>query len=217
MRRTRRVLACLLAITAALVFASPAQAATVDVLTVGSVGGPNVAVHDTISGTLKPGTKARFVTTSGGSSGVSCSMSMFTATVVTNPPAGGVAMLTLTSWSFGTCSSNIPNLTIQSITVSNLPYTVSIGGAGVTITGGSAGPIQLTFRFTSVVGPVTCLYRANSNAITGTPSNTDSSVAFINQQLNKSSGSGVCPSSFFFSATYIVTDTTAGGQRVFFQ
>jgi hypothetical protein len=217
MRRIQLVLAALVAVCASIVVAAPAQAAGVDVLTTGSVGGPNVAVGDSIGGTLKPGTKARFITSSGGSSGVSCSMSSFTVKVLTNPAASGTATGSMTAWSFGTCSSNIPNLTVQAITVNNLPYGVSIGINGWTITGGSAGPIQLTFAFTSPLGSITCVYRAVNNVITGTGSNSDSSVSFTNQQLTKASGSTLCPSNLFFSATYIVTDTSVGGAPVFVQ
>jgi hypothetical protein len=217
MRRTRLVLAAMLAICASLLIASPARAAGVDVLTTGSAGGPNVAVGDVISGSLKPGTQARFATTAGGSTGVSCSVSSFSATVLTNPAAGGTATLSLTAVAFGMCASNLTGLTLRTITVNNLPYSVAINGSAgtITISGGSAGPIQLTFGFSSMLGSITCSYRAVNNVITGSLSG--GSVSFTNQQLTKSAGANLCPANFFFSATYIVTDTTAGGALVFFQ
>src|SRR5262245_64802989 len=107
----RRALTALLVAATVLLFAAPAGAAVVDVLTTGSVGGPNVPVGDVIHGNLKPGTKARFVTASGGGTGVFCDKSSFTATVLTNPPAGGVATLSLTSLMFGMCTTNLPGLT----------------------------------------------------------------------------------------------------------
>jgi hypothetical protein len=205
MRRAVRCLVALLTVAAAVVLvAPPAQAAGTDVLTTGSVGGPNVAIGDVITGSLKPGTKATFTA---GSGAVSCSVSSFSATVLTNPPAGGTATLSLTALTFGSCTSTFSGLTIRSITINNLPYNVSVSTSGITITGGSAGPIQVTLVFSNVIGNVSCAYRPVSGSVTGTVSG--SSVSF-NQQFDRVSGSTLCPATAVFVAAYVVTDSTVG-------
>jgi hypothetical protein len=220
MRLFAKSAAVLLTVAAAGFFiASPANAAGSNVLTTGSVGGANVAVGDVISASLKSGTSATFVS---GSSTVTCTTSQFTATVTSNPAAGGSAGENLTAQTFSNCTAHITGVSrVNSITVNNLSYVTSINGTSkaVSLSAGSAGPVQATISLQSLLGAVVCSYRPNSGSLSGTGSNTDNSIAFSGQALTKSSGSGLCPGTSTFSATYApsVDTSVAGSPAVFVQ
>jgi hypothetical protein len=178
-----------------------------------------------VSANLKSGTKANFFTTSNGTSGASCSASTLTATVTSNPAAGGTAGESLTAQTFSSCTSNIAGVTkVNSVTVNNLPYTVTANGStkAITLSGGSAGSIQATVSLGTVLGNVTCTYKAGTTSsgggsLSGTGSNTDNSITLSNQQFTKSSGSGLCPTNSFLSATYApVQDTSVSGSPAVF-
>lgn len=220
MRKIYNAAAVLLTVGVAVLVASPAHADGPAVLTTGSVGGANVAVGDVISSGLLSGTTAKFLTTSGGSTGVTCAVSAFTGSVLTNPDAGGVATESLTAQTFSSCTSNISGVTgVQSITVNNLPYSASVDGTSkaITVTSSSTTPIQATVRLSTVLGTVTCVYRAVNNTFSGVTSNTDNSLAFTSQQFSKSSGSLLCPGSSFFTASYApATDTSVAGSPLVF-
>jgi len=219
--RTTRVLAAVAALSAALI-GTPAHAAAdeVAVLTTGSAGGTNVAVGDVVSATIKAGTTADFANSSGGTTGVKCAESAFTATVVANPPAPGVATESTTAQTFGSCTTNILGATrVNSVVVNNAPFntTVESGTGKVTVTGTATAPIQTTLKLGTILGSVTCVYVATSGSITGVSSNVDNSIAFTNQQFSKSSGPITCPASGFFTATYApVLDTTVAGSPAVF-
>jgi hypothetical protein len=221
MRRFAQSAAVVLTVAAAgLFFASPAHALSSNVLTTGSVGGPNVAVGDVVTASLKSGTNATF---SAGSGVVSCTVSQFTATVTSNPAAGGIATETLTAQTFSSCTaSGIFGVTgVNSITVNDLPYNTSVDAATstVSLSAGAAGPVQATVSLRTVLGSVTCAYRPTSGSLNGTASNTDNSIGFSGQGLTKSSGSGVCPSTSTFNATYApaVDSSVTGSPAVFVQ
>jgi hypothetical protein len=221
MRRFAKSAAVLLSVAAAGVFiASPAHADGSNVLTTGSVGGANVAVGDTVSSGLKSGTSATFTT--GSSSSVSCTVSQLTATVTSNPAAGGTAGESLTGQTFSSCTPHISGVTsVRSITVNNLSYVTSVNAAtgAVTISAGSTGPVQATIVLGTLLGNVTCAYRPTSGSLSGTASNADNSIALSGQALTKSSGSGLCPGTSTFSATYApaVDTSVAGSPAVFVQ
>jgi hypothetical protein len=219
MRKIVHAAAVLAVLTVGVLMASPANAAGASVLTTGSVGGTNVAVGDVVSSALKSGTTAKFFTTSTGTTGVVCSVSAFTGSIVTNPAAGGTATETLTAQTFSSCTSNISGVTgVQSITVQNLPYNAAINGTAKTITlTGASGPIQALVKLSTLLGTVNCTYQANGNTLSGTTSNTDNSLNFANQQFTKSAGSGLCPGSSFFTASYApAKDTTVSGSPLVF-
>jgi hypothetical protein len=225
MRKIVQLAAVLGTAAVAVFFATPAHADGGAVLTTGSAGGSAVAVGDTVSASLASGTSAKFTTQSGGSSGVTCTASTFSATVTSNPAAGGVASETLDSQTFTGCTSNVFGVTsVQSITVNNLPYNASADGTAKTLTlsGGSAGSIQATVKLGTVLGSITCVYRAGTTSsgggsLTGAASNTDNSLAFTNGQFTKSTGPGVCPGSSFLTATYApVVDTSVAGSPAVF-
>ncbi|MGW2202022.1 Tat pathway signal sequence domain protein [Streptomyces sp. NPDC001774] len=203
------------ALAAVLAVTHPAGAAGA-VLTTGSASGPSVAVGDVLAASLASGTTAKIATTSGGSTGITCNSSAFSATVTSNPAAPGTATETLTSHTLSTCTTNILGATgVQSITVNNLPYATAVTSGGtLTVTAGSTGPIQTTLKINTILGVTTCVYRATS--LTATPSNTDNSLSFSNQQFTKATGPGTCPANGYFTAKYgPVQDSTQAGAPVF--
>jgi hypothetical protein len=200
------------AVSAALL-GSPALAddPVVDVLTTGSVGGANVAAGDLLSASVAAGTTADFATASGGTTGVKCAVSTFAATVVGNPAVPGIATESTTDQTFGTCTANILGVTgVTSVVVDNLPFatTVESGTAAVSVAGTDAAPIQTTLTLRTILGSVTCVYRADGNAIAGVAGTGESSISFADQQFNKFSGPITCPSNGYFTASYApVLDT----------
>jgi hypothetical protein len=209
------------ALLGSLVAAAPATAApdtasalANNVLTTGSAGGTAVAVGDTLQASLLGGTTANFYNGASSTTGVKCSASTFTAKTLTNPAAPGTATESLTGQTFGTCTSNVVGtLGVNSVTVNNLPYGVSVTSAGVvTLTGNVAATVSLR----SLIGNITCTYTANGGAITGRASNTNNSITFTNQIFTKTSGPGTCFNTAYWSATYSpVRDTTQGGALVY--
>jgi hypothetical protein len=192
--------------------AVPASAADTPVLTTGSAGGTAVAVGDVLSAPLAGGTSATLYSSSTGTSGVKCTSSTFTATVTDNPTAPGTATESVSGQTFdkSSCTSNVVGvLGVSDITVDNLPYTTSVASDGsITVIPASGSTIQTTVKLTTLLGSITCVYRAAS--LTGTASNDDNSINFTNQQFTKSSGSSLCFSSGYFTAKYApVTDNGA--------
>ncbi|MGC4806029.1 Tat pathway signal sequence domain protein [Micromonospora sp. DT233] len=203
------------ALLGSLVGATPAAAdpsLATNVLTTGSTSGAAVAVGDTLQASLQSGTSATFYSSATGTSGVKCSTSSFTAKTLTNPLRPGTATESLTGQTFTNCTTNVlGTLGVNSVVVNNLPYAVSVTSAGVATLSGS---IQSTVSLRTLLGNITCVYRASS--LTGRASNTNNSLTFTNQTLTKSSGPGTCFSTAYFSATYApVKDTTQGGAAVF--
>jgi hypothetical protein len=199
----------------ATLLASTAFADSGAVLTVGAVGGTNVAVGDTVTASLASGTTATFYSTTNGTSGVKCSASSLSSTVTANPPAPGVATETLDAQSFSGCTSNIVGTTgVRSVTLNNLPYSVSVDGTtgAVAVAPGSAGPIQATVVISTILGTVTCVYQPVAGSLAGAADNAANSISFVNQQFNKITGSVLCLSTAYWTAAYApVTDTTQGG------
>lgn len=190
----------------------PEPVPTVSVLTSGSLGGANIAVGAVLTAAVAAGTTSDFATSSGGSTGIKCAESSFTATVLDNPVAPGVATESTTAQTFGSCTANILGVTrVQSVVVNNTPFatTVESGTGKVTVSGTEAAPIQTTLRLGTILGSVTCVYRADGGAITGVSSNEDNSITFTDQQFNKASGPITCPANGYFTAKYSpVLDTT---------
>ncbi|MDQ1040873.1 hypothetical protein QFZ75_007289 [Streptomyces sp. V3I8] len=218
--RTRTSLALAAAVTAlALSAAAPASAAAGTVLTTGGAGGTAVAVGDVLSASLATGTNATLYSSATGTSGVSCSASAFVAQVVNNPAAPGTATESVTGHTFNaaSCTSNVTGvLGVTRITVDNLPYATAVtSGGSLTITPAAGSTVQTTVVLRTLLGSITCVYRAPS--LTGTANNADNSISFANQHFTKFSGSSLCFNNGYFTAKYApVTDTTqAGGPAVF--
>ncbi|KPH99287.1 hypothetical protein OK074_6099 [Actinobacteria bacterium OK074] len=216
MRTTRTLLA---AVGAAAAFAalatSPASAADT-VLTLDAQGGDAVAVGDVLQASLASGTSATLYSSATGTSGITCAASTFTATVGDNPAAPGTATESLSAQTFGSCTSNVVGvLGVTSITVDNLPYTTAVSSDGsVAVTPASGSVIQTTVKLSTLLGTLTCVYQ--SSGLTGTASNTDTSIAFTNQAFTKTSGSSLCFSAGYWTSKYApVLDTTQGNRAVY--
>ncbi|WP_460070614.1 Tat pathway signal sequence domain protein [Streptomyces sp. YKOK-I1] len=184
---------------------TPASAAGAVLTTVNG----DVAVGDVLTASLASGTTATLYNSATGTSGVTCTTSTFTAAVTDNPAAPGTATESLTGQTFSNCTSNVLGVTgVTSVTVNNLPYTTTVTSDGVVaVTPPSGSTVQTTLVLRTLLGSITCVYQAPSLA--GTASNTDNSIAFSNQAFAKSSGSTLCPSAGYFTATYApVTDGT---------
>lgn len=220
MRTCLALAAAAAALTAGAVPASaaPGPLAATPVLTTGGADGTPVAVGDVLVAPLVANTRATFYSTTTGSTGVTCAVSQFTASVLGNPAAPGTATESLTGHTFGSCTSNVTGVTsVKSLTVGNLAYNVSVGsGAGnpVAITAGSAGPIRATAVLNSWFGTLTCSYQL-SGEFTGSADNATHGLVFRNEHFVKSGGSSLCPADGYFSASYgPVTDSSQPGSPV---
>ncbi|MGC5568689.1 Tat pathway signal sequence domain protein [Streptomyces sp. FR-108] len=216
--RTSLTLAAAVA-TLALSAAGPASAADGSVLTTGGPGGTAVAAGDVLSASLATGTNATLYSSATGTSGISCSSSAFVAAVVDNPAAPGTATESVTSHTFNnaSCTSNVVGvLGVTSIKVDNLPYTTAVtSGGSLTITPAAGSSVQTTVVLRTLLGSITCVYRAPS--LSGTANNADNSISFTNQQFTKFSGSSLCFSNGYFTAKYApVTDTSQSGSPAVF-
>ena len=218
MRASRTAPIAALAALALALVASPARADDpATVLTTGAAGtdGANVVVGDVLNASVAAGTTANFATASGGTTGVKCAVSAFTATVTDNPVAPGVASESTTGHTFSSCTANIVGVTkVNSVTVNNLPFGTTVDSAtgAVTVTGTATAPIQTTLSLGTILGSITCVFQATNGSIVGVTSNTDNSIAFTDQPFTKTSGSILCPSAGFFTATYApVQDTSVDG------
>ncbi|MFD5797107.1 Tat pathway signal sequence domain protein [Streptomyces diastatochromogenes] len=214
--RTRSLLALAGTVTAlTLAAAVPASADGSAVLTTGSAGGPAAAVGDTLTAPLASGTTATLYSSATGTSGVTCTSSQFTAGVTGNPTAPGTATESVTGHTFdsSSCTSNVTGvLGVSSITVDNLPYTATVASDGtLTVTPASGSTIQTTVKLRTLLGTITCVYQAPN--LTGKADNSDSSIAFTNQQFTKSSGSSLCFANGYFTAKY--APVTDAGARVY--
>ncbi|WP_217236688.1 Tat pathway signal sequence domain protein [Streptomyces sp. AC555_RSS877] len=211
--RTRSLLALTAAVAAfTLPALSPAAAADGAVLTTGGLGGTAAAVGDVLTAPLATGTAATLYSSATGTSGISCTSSQFTATVTDNPAAPGTATESLDAHTFasGSCTANVIGvLGVTSITVNNLPYTTSVTSDGtVTVTAASGSAIQTTVVLRTLLGSINCVYQ--TPALVGTADNADNSIAFVNQQFTKTSGSSLCFANGYFTAKYApVTDGDA--------
>ncbi|WP_405975769.1 Tat pathway signal sequence domain protein [Streptomyces sp. NBC_00988] len=212
----RRYTVPALAVTAALTALAllPATAASADsaVLTYGSAAGTAVSVGDILTASLAGGTKATLATSSGGSSGISCTGSTLSATVTDNPAAPGTATESATSQTFSGCTSNVFGVnSVRSITVNGLPYSTAASSDGtVTVTPAPGGTIQTTVVLSTLLGSVTCVYQAPG--LSAVSSNSSTSLTFTNQAFTKVSGSLLCAGNGYFSATYApVADSSVSG------
>ncbi|MEW1641019.1 MULTISPECIES: Tat pathway signal sequence domain protein [unclassified Streptomyces] len=214
--RTRSVLTLVGSVAAlTLPFSVPASADGTAVLTTGSLGGTAVAVGDVLTAPLASGTSATLYSSATGTSGIKCTSSQFTATVTDNPTAPGTATESVSGQTFtsSSCTSNVLGVTgVTSITVDNLPYsTAAVSDGTLTVTPASGSTIQTTVKLSTLLGSITCVYQAPS--LSGTSSNTDTSINFVSQAFTKTSGSSLCFSAGYFTAKY--APVTDGGAAVY--
>ncbi|MEY9926489.1 hypothetical protein ABH926_001111 [Catenulispora sp. GP43] len=210
-----RTLALTIAAAVGLVLGAAGQAgaATGGVLTVGSAGGTNVNVGDSLAGAIN----SDFIFTTG-SGTIDCSSGQFTAGVTANPAVGGNATESITQ-----LHADPANCTT---TVSGTIGVVSVeinGPATGTVVGGTTSTLKVTgldeqVTLSSFLGNVTCDYGTTGSVteIDGSLSNTDNSISFATQNVNLISGSGLCPSSGTFQGGVgPVLDTTQSSQATF--
>jgi hypothetical protein len=212
MHKSRITAAAIAGVTAALMLGAPALADDATVLTTDTLAGPAVAVGDTISAGIATGSLAVFATAPGGANGMKCTASSFSAVVNDNPTAPGAATLGSTLGLSGcTVSGIIGVLGVNSVTINNQPYATTTASDGtVSVAGTATAPISATLVLRTLLGTVTCSFVANGNAISGVSDNTDNSIAFTDQQFNKSSGPAACIANAYFTAKYTPVVTAAG-------
>jgi hypothetical protein len=190
-----------LAVLSTATAAGAAPAAKHDVLTISKVGGANVKVGAKLSASLAKGTKAVFAS---GAMTLTCTKSTFTSKVTKNPTAPGTASESVTKQSVGGCTiSGVTGITIQSVTVTGLPYKSTVStkkGLPVTV---SNAATTIVVVVQGVTNPVSCTYR--DKTLKGNASNKHQTIAFSKQTftLDTTVSNGLCtPSTGTFSATY---------------
>jgi len=193
--------------------AGQAGASTGGVLTVGSAGGTDVNVGDSLTGAIN----SDFVfTTSSGT--IDCGSGQFTAAVTANPAVGGNATESITQLHAdpSSCTSTIGGtLGVTSVEIN--------GPATGTVVGGASPTLRVTgldeqVTLSSFLGNVTCDYGTTGSVteIDGALSNATNSISFATQNVNLISGSGLCPSSGTFQGGVgPVDDSSQGGQATF--
>ncbi|MEU3499004.1 Tat pathway signal sequence domain protein [Kitasatospora cineracea] len=206
-------LAALTAAGALLVLpAVPASAAGTPVLTIAGTG-TAVGVGDTLAANLVSGTYATMYNP-GTTTGVKCSGSTIGGSVAANPLATGSATASgpVGTLTFSGCTSNVVGVTgVNSLTMNNLPYTLSISdSAGFPVS--LSGSIQAAVSLKTLAGNALCTYSSTGGALNGNATNTPPQINMANQAFTKLTGPSICFASISFSASYgPVTDTTLGG------
>ncbi|MFJ4677376.1 Tat pathway signal sequence domain protein [Kitasatospora sp. NPDC088783] len=172
-----------------------------------------VGVGDTLAANLVSGTFATMYNP-GTTTGVKCSTSTIGGSVAVNPLATGSATASgpVGTLTFAGCTSNVVGVTgVNSLTMSNLPYTLSISdSAGLPVS--LTGTIQAAVNLKTLAGNALCTYSSTSGSLNGNATNTPPKITMTNQPFTKLSGPSICFASINFSAAYgPVTDTTLGG------
>jgi hypothetical protein len=177
--------------------AGQAGAATGGVLTVGSTGGTNVNVGDTLTGAIN--SDFLFTTSSGT---IDCSSGSFTASVTANPAVGsGNATESITGLHAdpANCSTTVGGTTgVVSVEINGAASGAVVDGASPTL---KVTGLDEQVTLASFLGNVTCDYGTTGSVteIDGSLSNASQSISFATQNVNLISGSGLCPSSGTFS------------------
>lgn len=195
--------------------ASASTAVTHDVLTITKTKGTNVKVGAVLKASLKPKTKAVFV--SGGIT-VRCAKSSFSAKVTANPGSPGTARESLTKQTATSCKlTGLPGVTVKSVTVKKLPYKTTVSSAKnhpVTV-----AKAVTTLTLNAGTSSISCTFSAKK--LSGKASNTGQVISFTKQGFTLSGGNALCgtPGSTkgSFTATYgPVRDTSVkGSPKVF--
>ncbi|MFC8720187.1 Tat pathway signal sequence domain protein [Kitasatospora sp. NPDC057198] len=193
--------------------AVPADAAgTTPVLTIAGTGAA-VGVGDSLSANLVSGTLATMYNP-GTTTGVKCTASTIGGSVSSNPLATGSATASgpVGTLTFSGCTSNVVGVSgVNSLTMSNLPYTLSISdSAGFPVT--LSGSIQAVVNLKTLAGNALCTYSSTGGALNGNATNSPAQITMANQGFTKLTGPSICFAAISFSAAYgPVTDTTLGG------
>ena len=196
--------------------AATAAAASGHVLTAGKAGGPAVRSGAVLKASLAKGSAAVFTSSLGK---LACAKSALTAKVTGNPAKPGVAKASLTTQTFGKCAISVSGVTVSSVTLANLPYTVTVSdakGDPVKVSGRSkAKPLLLSTTVKFGTLSVACSFKAA--AISGSMSNKGNVTVFARQTFTLAAGSSFCPKSGTFSGTYgPLTDASVKGSPAVF-
>ncbi len=199
--RTRSSLAAVAAVAALALAGAGSAVASAQPHAGGPVltkNGAAVAVGDVVTAPLA--SKATFYSSPGGTTGVTCTTSQFTAKVTSNPTSPGVAGESLTGQTFSNCTANVVGVTgVQSVTVTSLPMATTVSDAsGFPVVVG--GTVTTTVVLNTLLGTTSCNY--TGGPLTGNASNTGSTITFASQHFTKSSGSSLCFADAYFTATY---------------
>jgi hypothetical protein len=207
-------LSALAAVGLVLGAAGQAGAASGDVLTVGSAGGGNVNVGDTLTGAIS----SDFIfTTSMGT--IDCSTGQFSASDTSNPAAGSgnaVESITQLHADPANCSDSVGGtFGVVSVELN--------GDATGTVVDGSTPTLKVTgldeqVTLSSFLGNIVCDYGTTGSVteIDGALSNSTNGISFATQTVNLISGSFFCPGSGTFSGGVgPIDDTSQGGQATF--
>jgi len=192
--------------------AVPADAAGTPVLTIAGTGAA-AGVGDSLSANLVSGTLATMYNP-GTTTGVKCTASTIGGSVSSNPLATGSATASgpVGTLTFSGCTSNVVGVSgVNSLTMSNLPYTLSISdSAGFPVT--LSGSIQAVVNLKTLAGNALCTYSSTGGALNGNATNSPAQITMANQSFTKLTGPSICFAAISFSAAYgPVTDTTLGG------
>jgi len=181
--------------SALVVSASPAFAASGDVLSVGAANpsGTNVAVGDTLTGSLASGTTNSFTFTSGGKTvTIVCNAASMSATDSTNPTAPGTANLSIGTLTFTSCTlTGISGVTVSSVKLN--------GAASANVTSSpkdfNVTALDERVALNNGLGTINCDYGTTTahSPIVGTITNPPTgTIAFTNQTVWLLSGTSVC-------------------------
>jgi hypothetical protein len=181
--------------TAVVLSTSPAFASSGDVLSVGAANpsGSNVAVGDTLTGSLASGTTNSFSFTSGGKTvTIVCTAASMSATDSSNPAAPGTADLSIGTLTFTSCTiSGISGVTVSSVQLN--------GAASANVTSSPADfnvtALDERVALNNGLGVVNCDYGTSTahSPIVGVISNPPTgTIAFTNQTVWLLSGTSVC-------------------------
>jgi len=202
---------------------TPAAAAALPTLTVGSPTGPAVNPGDILNASLTSGTVLSMTTSPGGGVGLFCMQSSWQASSLANPPVGGPAANRLTSLTIAACTDNNPGVaSVAGVGVTNLPDILQVIGTGtfpVQILP-SGAPLQIVATLVlSTGGTAVCTYRSNP-PVNGTTGLGAVPWSFTNQPFALVAGSPVpacgTPPTDFFTASYSpVIDLTQLGMAVY--
>lgn len=202
--------------------AAPAFAASGDVLSVTAANpsGTNVAVGDSLTGSLASGTTNSFSFTSGGKTvTIVCTAASMGATDSSNPAAPGTADLSIGTLTFTHCTiTGISGVTVSSVKLN--------GAASANVTSSpkdfNVTALDERVALNNGLGTINCDYGTNTthSPIVGTIANPPAgAIAFTNQTVWLLSGTSVCGaagSTGVFNMTLgSVVDATQGSGLLF--
>ncbi len=209
------------AVVAAVPASAAAAPAALPTLSVKALGGPAVAVGDTLTSSLTPGKQLSITAAPGGAVGLFCNASTWSSTATANPPVPGPAVLQINALTASVCTDNNPTVTaVLGVVVKFLPSILQVNGAApypIQLQPGSSVPLEFVVSLNTTAGATTCTYQA----IPPTLGNAGLGAApwvFTNQKFSLVGAvSPPCAGPIlYFSASYSpVIDVTAANSTVY--